>query len=221
MNAAVGGSVSEGRFKPRAPGPEEQLMNSRLCTNRLFPFMDRLYLTGSGALRKSGFLDPSGHGSCAWRKRLAGQIPSFRNIPGAILGGAAGGVALVVKGNGAATWTCRQLLRSLSQAREAMVREMEPNPDPAAAYRAAHLRKLMVLTHWKGASPGCDEFCRVRAVETLAPGLWLTASFLDGSERRFRPEKIRVATIDEERRANELLASGQPGATPLPAAPPL
>jgi hypothetical protein len=84
---------------------------------------------------------------------------------------------------------------------------MECIPDLAAAYRAAHLRKLMVLTKWKSSAPECDEFCRVHAVETLAPGLWLTATFLDGSVRRFRPEKIRVATVDEERRANELLAA--------------
>jgi hypothetical protein len=82
--------------------------------------------------------------------------------------------------------------------------------DPAAAYRAAHLRKLMVLTKWKSAAPERDEFCRIRAVETLAPGLWLTATFLDGSVRRFRPEKVRVATVDEERRANELLAAAGP-----------
>jgi hypothetical protein len=92
---------------------------------------------------------------------------------------------------------------------------MESIQDPAAAYRAAHLRKLMVLTHWKSAEPGCDEFCRIRAVETLAPGLWLTATFLDGSVRRFRPEKIRVATMDEERRANELLGSPETVAPPV------
>jgi len=87
---------------------------------------------------------------------------------------------------------------------------MESTLDPAAAYRAAHSRKLMVLTKCKSAAPACDEFCRVHAVETLAPGLWLTARFLDGTVRRFRPEKIRVATVDEERRANELLAAAAP-----------
>ena len=88
---------------------------------------------------------------------------------------------------------------------------MDPIPDPAAAYRAAHLRKLMVLTKWRNAAaPDCDEFCRIHAVETLSPGLWLTASFLDGSVRRFRPDKVRVATVDEERRANELLAAPAP-----------
>jgi hypothetical protein len=87
---------------------------------------------------------------------------------------------------------------------------MESTLDPAAAYRVAHLRKLMVLIKWKSAAPACDEFCRIRAVETLAPGLWLTATFLDGSVGRFRPEKVRVATVDEERRANELLAAMEP-----------
>lgn len=93
---------------------------------------------------------------------------------------------------------------------------METIPDPAAAYRAAHIRKLMVLTKWKSEAPECDEFCRIHAVETLAPGLWLTAAFLDGSVRRFRPEKIRVATPDEERRANELVAASAPARPVIP-----
>jgi len=88
---------------------------------------------------------------------------------------------------------------------------MESNPDPAAAYRAAHLRKLMILTKCRSEAPERNEFCRVHAVETLSPGLWLTATFLDGSTRRFRPEAIRIATMDEERRANELVASALPG----------
>jgi len=83
---------------------------------------------------------------------------------------------------------------------------MEITPDPATAYRAAHYRKLMVLMTWKGAAPERDEFCRIRSVETLAPGLWVTATFLDGSIRRFRPEKIRAATLDEEQRAGALPA---------------
>lgn len=81
---------------------------------------------------------------------------------------------------------------------------MELIPDAATEYRAAHHRKLMVLTICRGLTPERDEYCRLRAVETLAPGLWVTAVFLDGSTRRFRPEKIRVATVDEERQANEL-----------------
>jgi hypothetical protein len=40
-------------------------------------------------------------------------------------------------------------------------------------------------------------------VETLAPGLWISATFLDGSVLRFRPEKIRVATLEEERIASQ------------------
>ena len=83
---------------------------------------------------------------------------------------------------------------------------METNPDLAREYRIAHHRKLMVATKWKGVDPAADEFCRIRSVETLAPSLWITAEFLDGSIKRFRPEKIRLATLDEERLANGLLA---------------
>ena len=75
---------------------------------------------------------------------------------------------------------------------------METLLDPTIAYRAAHRGKLMVLTNWRSAAPERDEFCRIRSVETLAPGLWITATFLDGAVRRFRPEKIRDATPDEE-----------------------
>jgi hypothetical protein len=75
--------------------------------------------------------------------------------------------------------------------------------DPASAYRTAYGRKLMVLTKLKEMIPQRDEFCRVRSVETLAPGLWISATFLDGSVLRFRPEKIRVATLEEERIASQ------------------
>ena len=81
---------------------------------------------------------------------------------------------------------------------------MDPIPDPAAAYRAAHLRKLMVLTKWKNVTPERNEFCRIQTVETLSPGLWISATYLDGSTQKFRPEKIREATLDEERMASEL-----------------
>jgi len=84
---------------------------------------------------------------------------------------------------------------------------MEIIPSPAATYRAVHQRKLMVLNKWKGAEPGQDEFCRIRSVETLSPDLWITATFLDGAIRQFRPDKIRDATLDEERRAGELSAA--------------
>jgi len=89
---------------------------------------------------------------------------------------------------------------------------METIPDSAAAYRAAHYRKLMVLTKWKSAAPERDEFCRISSVETLAPGLWITATFLDGSTRRFRPDKIRDATLEEERQAGE--SAGTPANAP-------
>ena len=44
-----------------------------------------------------------------------------------------------------------------------------------------------------------DEFCRILKVETLPPSLWVSAAFLDGSIKNFRPEKIRPATAEEER----------------------
>ncbi len=86
---------------------------------------------------------------------------------------------------------------------------MDALMDEAAAYRAAHYRKLMVLTTLGDAAPGPAEFCRIRSVETLAPGLWITATFLDGSTRRFRPEKIRDATPDEARQSGESLPAIQ------------
>lgn len=83
---------------------------------------------------------------------------------------------------------------------------MDIPPESAIAYRTAHHRKLMVLTKWKNVDPAADEFCRIRSVEVLAPDLWITAAFLDGSVRQFRPGKIRLATPEEESRANDLLA---------------
>jgi len=80
---------------------------------------------------------------------------------------------------------------------------MDITPDPAAAYRRAYARKLMVLAELKNPLPERNDFCRIRSVETLSPGLWISAEFLDGSIRRFRPEKIREATADEERMACE------------------
>ena len=61
----------------------------------------------------------------------------------------------------------------------------------------------MILATPKNAAPGRDDFCRIRSVETLAPGLWITAVFPDGSIRRFRPDMIRLATPDEEHLAAE------------------
>jgi hypothetical protein len=78
---------------------------------------------------------------------------------------------------------------------------MEILPDTVASYKRDHARKLMILTKLKNETPGNDDFCRIRSVETLTPGLWITATFLDGSIQRFRPDKIRLATPDEERMA--------------------
>jgi hypothetical protein len=76
-------------------------------------------------------------------------------------------------------------------------------PDLAAEYQRTNRHKLMVLTKWRNATPEPNEFCRIRSVETLAPGLWIGAVFLDGSNRHLRPEKIRPATPDEVRMAGE------------------
>jgi hypothetical protein len=78
---------------------------------------------------------------------------------------------------------------------------MDITPDTLADYKRDHARKLMVLTTLKNATPSGDEFCHIRSVETLPPGLWITATFLDGSIRRFRPDKIRLATAEEEQLA--------------------
>lgn len=71
-------------------------------------------------------------------------------------------------------------------------------PGAAAAYRQIHGRSLMALTKLRGAIPAIDELCRISSVESLPPSLWVTARFLDGSTKSFRPENIRPATKDEE-----------------------
>jgi hypothetical protein len=76
-------------------------------------------------------------------------------------------------------------------------------PKSATNYRQEYGRSLMVLTSLQGALPATHEFCRIRSVETATPTLWITATFLDGSTKSFRPEKIRRATTDEERSARE------------------
>jgi hypothetical protein len=80
-----------------------------------------------------------------------------------------------------------------------------PNPNAAADYRTTHRNRLMVLTKLKGDVPTREEFCRVFRVETVEPSLWITADFLDGSSRGMRPDKIRLATGDEERLSHEAL----------------
>jgi len=77
---------------------------------------------------------------------------------------------------------------------------LQPSPEtPAAAlspqaYRQLYGRSLMVLRKLKSAAPTDDELCRITSVNTLAPGLWITAKFLDGSIRSFRPEMIELSS---------------------------
>jgi hypothetical protein len=72
-------------------------------------------------------------------------------------------------------------------------------PTTASAYRLTYGGSLMSLRKLHGAHPDIHELCRIRSVETLPPTLWVTATFLDGSTRSFRPEAIRLATEDEGR----------------------
>lgn len=72
-------------------------------------------------------------------------------------------------------------------------------PSTASAYRLTYGGSLMALRKLHGANPDIHELCRIRSVETLPPTLWVTATFLDGSTRSFRPETIRPATEDEGR----------------------
>ena len=55
----------------------------------------------------------------------------------------------------------------------------------------------MALTHLRGPTAEPDELCRITAVDTIAPSLWVTVKFLDGSKKGFRPEMIRMATEEE------------------------
>jgi len=86
---------------------------------------------------------------------------------------------------------------------------MDIIPGSANAYRQeAHYRRLKVLKKCRNAVPERDEFCRIRSVETLSPGLWITATFLDDTVRSFRPDKIRDATPEEVQMAKELSPVG-------------
>lgn len=75
----------------------------------------------------------------------------------------------------------------------------------ASIYRIAHQRQLMLLTPLRGEVPTRDEFCRIKSVETLAPNLWATVGFFDGSTKGLRPERIRAASTEEEHLAEDLL----------------
>jgi hypothetical protein len=65
---------------------------------------------------------------------------------------------------------------------------------PAAAsasdYQQRYGRSMMVLKKIKGATAAPDELCRITSVNTLAPDLWVTVQFLDGSARGLRPDGI-------------------------------
>ena len=75
----------------------------------------------------------------------------------------------------------------------------------AAQYRITHQSRLMLLTTFQGQQPTRSEFCRIKSVETLAPDLWITVGFFDGSTKGLRPKELRVATEEEQRFAQELL----------------
>jgi hypothetical protein len=80
-------------------------------------------------------------------------------------------------------------------------------PGAAVAYRRIHGRSLMALTKLRGAIPSIDELCRISSVQTLPDTLWVTARFLDGATRSFRPENIRPATKDEACASEEIAAA--------------
>ena len=80
-----------------------------------------------------------------------------------------------------------------------------PKRSLAAQYRIDNQNRLMLLTTLKHEHPTRSEFCRIRSVETLAPDLWVTVGFFDGSTRGLRPDKLRVATKEEEHLAEGLL----------------
>ena len=78
-------------------------------------------------------------------------------------------------------------------------------PTLASLYRTAHQHRLMLLTNLRGELPTRGEFCRIKSVETLSPGLWVTVGFFDCSTKGLRSDKIRPATKEEEGMAEGLL----------------
>jgi hypothetical protein len=73
----------------------------------------------------------------------------------------------------------------------------------------------MALTKLRGAVPSIDELCRISSVQTLPDTLWVTARFLDGATRSFRPENIRPATKDEACASEEISENLSGGSAPL------
>jgi len=84
----------------------------------------------------------------------------------------------------------------------------KPPAGAALAFRHLHGSNLMVMNKLRGAAPETDELCRIRAVETLATSLWVTATFLDGSTRGFPSSSIRPATSEENVASKELHVPG-------------
>ena len=66
----------------------------------------------------------------------------------------------------------------------------------AAEYQRIYGRRMMVLKKRRGAMAAADELCRITSVNTIAPDLWVTVQFLDGSSRSFRPDMIEPAATD-------------------------
>ena len=71
-----------------------------------------------------------------------------------------------------------------------------------ATYRRIYGRSMMVLKKLRGEIPASDELCHITSVNTLAPGLWITVKFLDGSINSFRPELIQLAEVPVEHPAS-------------------
>ena len=67
----------------------------------------------------------------------------------------------------------------------------------ASEYRRRYGRTLMVLKKLRGELPEANELCRIASVNTIDPGLWITARFLDGTTRSFRPELIQQNAVQD------------------------
>ena len=67
----------------------------------------------------------------------------------------------------------------------------------AQDYQRLYGRRMMVMKKLRGATAGADELCRNTSVNTIAPDLWVTVQFLDGSSRSFRPDMIAPAEHDK------------------------
>jgi hypothetical protein len=70
----------------------------------------------------------------------------------------------------------------------------------ATEYKRRYGRTLMVLKKLRAELPAEDELCRISAVDTASPGLWITARFLNGTTRSFRPELIEPHAVQDANR---------------------